>query len=72
MAIDPSTGRRSAEDEEGTLHVWAYRSRPVYTYSGDQEPGVTNGDAFGEFTGNRNGYKAFVLRDVFQNSQFRR
>ena len=72
MAIDPNTGRRSAEDEEGTLHVWAYRSRPVYTYSGDQEPGVTNGDGFGEFTGKRNGYKAFVLRDVFQNDQFRR
>jgi predicted lipoprotein with Yx(FWY)xxD motif len=72
MAIDPNTGRRSAEDEEGTLHVWAYRSRPVYTYSGDQEPGVTYGDAFGEFTGSRNGYKAFVLRDVFQNNHFRR
>ena len=72
MAINPNTGRRATADEEGTLHVWAYRGRPVYTYSGDQELGVTNGDGFGEFIGRRNGYKAFVLRDVFQNSEFRR
>jgi hypothetical protein len=72
MTIDPNTGRHAAAGEEGTLHVWAYRQRPVYTYGGDQEPGVTNADSFGEFLGRRNGYKAFVLRDVFQNSQFRR
>lgn len=72
MAIDPDTGRRAKEDEEGALHVWAYRDRPVYTYAGDQESGDINGDAFGEFYGRRNGYKAFVLRDIFQNNAFRR
>ena len=72
MAIDPNTGRRAAASEEGTLHVWAYRQRPVYTYSGDQEPGDTDADAFGEFYGTRNGYKAFVLRDIYSNSAFRR
>jgi hypothetical protein len=72
MVIDPNTGRRAAADEEGALHVWAYNQRPVYTYGGDQEPGVTKGDGFGEYLGRRNGYNAFVLRDVFQNSQFRR
>ena len=72
MVINPNTGRHAEAGEEGTLHVWAYRQRPVYTYGGDKEPGVTNGDSFGEFLGRRNGYKAFVLRDVFQNSQFRR
>lgn len=72
MAIDPNTGRRADADDEGALHVWAYRDRPVYTYSGDKRPGDAKGDAFGEFTGRRNGFKAFVLRDVFQNNNFRR
>lgn len=76
MLIDPNTGRRI---EEGTvasnneaLHVWAYNQRPVYTYAGDFEPGTTKGDGFGEYLGRRNGFKAFVLRDVFQNLHFRR
>ncbi len=72
MLINPNTGRRAAEGDEGAISVWAYRQRPVYTYSGDLEPGETRGDSFGEYLGRRNGYKAFVLRDVFQNSQFRR
>jgi len=72
MVINPNTGRPAASNEDGALHVWAYRNRPVYTYSGDKEPGVTNGDGFGEFIGTRNGYKAFVLRDIFQNNEFRR
>lgn len=78
MLIDPNTGRRVAEgesaaaDKESALSVWAYRQRPVYTYSGDQYPGETRGDSFGEFLGRRNGFKAFVLRDVFQNLHFRR
>jgi hypothetical protein len=72
MTIDPNTGRHAAAGEEGTLHVWAYRQRPVYTYDGDQEPGDTEADAFGEFYGKRNGYTAFVLRDIFSDSAFRR
>lgn len=72
MTIDPMTGRRAETGQEGALNVWAYRDRPVYTFGRDKQPGDTNGDAFGEFTGSRNGYKAFVLRDVFQNNAFRR
>jgi len=44
MAIDPDTGRHADEDLAGALHVWAYRARPVYTFAGDREAGVTNGD----------------------------
>ena len=72
MLIDPNTGRHATEGGADALHVWAYKHRPVYTYGGDREPGETRGDSFGEYLGRRNGYKAFVLRDVFQNSQFRR
>ena len=72
MTINPTTGRRASADEEGVLHVWAYRQRPVYTYSGDLEPGDTHADAFGEFYGRRNGFNAFVLRDVFSDNAFRR
>jgi len=72
MAINPNTGRRAETGEVGALNVWAYRQRPVYTYGGDQEPGDTEADAFGEFYGTRNGYKAFVLRDIYSNSAFRR
>lgn len=70
MAIDPETGHRAAPGQ-ASLQVWAYRDRPVYTYAGDDQPGVTNADGYGEFTGRRNGYKAFVLWDVFQSNEFR-
>lgn len=72
MAIDRNTGRVVSRDREDALLVWAYRQRPVYTFAGDREPGVTNGDGIGEFTGRRNGYKAFVLRDDFGRNAFRR
>ncbi|ALO47405.1 hypothetical protein [Pseudohongiella spirulinae] len=72
MAINPYTGRRATADDDDVLHVWAYRERPVYTYKGDLEPGDTHGDAFGEFYGRRNGYNAFVLRDIFSGNAFRR
>jgi len=72
MTIDPTTGRRADPGQDGALHVWTYRQRPVHTFSGDREPGVTNGDGIGEFTGRRNGYKAFVLRDEFGQNAFRR
>ncbi|MFT4767823.1 MAG: putative lipoprotein with Yx(FWY)xxD motif [Glaciecola sp.] len=71
MAIDPQTGRHAAENAEEAIYVWAFRARPVYTYKGDKAPGVTNGDGIGEFTGKRNGYKAFVLRDDFGENAFR-
>src|SRR5437868_6951245 len=54
MAIDPDTGHRAVPGQ-ASLQVWAYRGRPVYTYAGDDQPGVTNADGYGEFTGRRNG-----------------
>jgi predicted lipoprotein with Yx(FWY)xxD motif len=72
MAIDPNTGRSAAPGQTNALYVWAYRGRPVYTYDGDAGPGTTNGEGIGEFSGLRNGYQAFVLRDIFQNNEFRR
>ncbi len=74
IAIDANSGRYAASGDADAevLQVWAYRKRPVYTYSGDKEPGVTNGDGIGEFTGSRNGYKVFVLRDDFGENAFRR
>lgn len=71
MTIDPNTGHR-AEPGQEALNVWAYRGRPVYTFSGDDRPGVTNADGYGEFTGRRNGFKAFMFRDVFQSNAFSR
>jgi len=72
IAIDPNTGHSAAPDRADALHVWAYLGRPVYTYAGDAEPGVLNGQGLGEFAGTRNGYRAFILRDIFQDSEFRR
>jgi predicted lipoprotein with Yx(FWY)xxD motif len=63
--IDPISGHFAAPGEPGALHVWAYRDRPVYTFAGDKAPGDVKGDAWGEFYGFRNGFKAFWLRDDF-------
>lgn len=65
MLIDPTTGRRAPASQAGVLRVWAYRDRPVYTYAGDRRPGDVNADAHGEFRGERNGFRAFWLRDDF-------
>jgi predicted lipoprotein with Yx(FWY)xxD motif len=63
--IDPKTGRRAASGQSGTVRVWAFRDRPVYTYAADQRPGDVSGDGTGEWRGQRNGLKAFFLRDDF-------
>lgn len=63
--IDPQTGRFALPKQAGSLHVWAYRDRPVYTYSGDRQPGDVNADSHGEFRGERNGFKAFWIRDDY-------
>lgn len=65
VSIDPGTGRFVAEGAAGSLRVWAYRDRPVYTYGGDRQPGDVNGDGTGEWRGQRNGLKAFWLRDDY-------
>lgn len=72
LTIDPNTGHLASPDQANALRVWAYRDRPVYTFGGDIEPGDTNGDAYGEFFGYRNGYKAFWLRDDFRANAFTR
>ena len=65
VSIDPKTGHFAEPEQEDALRVWAYRDRPVYTYGGDQEPGDVNGGGTGEWRGQRNGLKAFWLRDDF-------
>jgi len=37
----------------------------VYTFAGDQKAGDIKADAWGEYNGLRNGFKAFWLRDDF-------
>lgn len=68
MTIDPNTGRRAQPGAAGAMQVWAYRERPVYTYTSDLKPGDANGDSIGEFNGQRNGFKAFWLRDDYRNN----
>ena len=63
--IDPKSGRRAAPGQPDSLHVWAFRDRPIYVYAGDDQPGDINGDAYGEFRGEREGYNAFWLRDDY-------
>lgn len=63
--IDPKTGRLAARGQAGALRVWAFRDRPVYTYAGDDQPGDVNADGIGEFRGEREGFKAYWVRDDF-------
>lgn len=69
MTIDPMTGHRANATAPGAVNVWAYLDRPVYTFGPDR-PGEIGADAWGEFNGYRNGYKAFWLRDDFRNNAF--
>ena len=68
MDIDPKTGHRASAGQTGALHVWAFRDRPVYLFGGDKDPGDVEADAWGEFNGHRNGFKAFWLRDDFREN----
>lgn len=68
MYINPTTGREAKPDDAAALRVWAFRQRPVYNFAGDKEPGDVEGDAWGEFNGRKNGYKAFWLRDDFDRN----
>lgn len=65
MRIDPETGHKAAAEQSDALSVWAYRDRPVYTYWLDHKPGDVNGAGTGEWRGQRNGLKAFWIRDDF-------
>ena len=65
MWVNPKTGHPAKEGDAGALKVWAYRARPVFTYVNDLQPGDINGHDHGEFTGKRNGFHAFLIRDEF-------
>ena len=65
VLIDPLNGRFAEPGQSGALRVWAYRDRPVYTYRGDSRPGEVTGGGTGEWRGQRNGLKAFWLRDDY-------
>lgn len=65
MYVDPKSGHKAQPADEGALRVWAYRDRPVYTCVKDKAPGDFDCDSWGEFSGWRNGYKAFWIRDAF-------
>ncbi len=65
-------GRTAQPEDADALRVWAFRDRPVYTFAGDLKPGDSEGDAWGEFNGYRNGFKAFWLRDDFLDNAFSR
>lgn len=66
MAIDPATGKRAQDGQADALRVWAYRDRPVFTFVRDERPGMIKAQNWGEFYGQRNGFKAFFLREEFQ------
>jgi hypothetical protein len=64
MDIDPSTGHRAKAGQADAIHVWAYRDRPVFTFSKDVA-GTVKAASWGESYGERNGYKPFWLREEF-------
>jgi predicted lipoprotein with Yx(FWY)xxD motif len=68
MDINPRTGKIAKPGEAGSLHVWAYRDRPIYLCGRDKKPGDIECDTWGEFGGARDGYKAMWIRDDFGGS----
>lgn len=65
ISIDPQTGHKAAPEQPDAIRVWAYRDRPIYTFAGDERPGDTHGGGTGEWRGQRNGLRAFWIRDDF-------
>ncbi|MEM6709682.1 MAG: hypothetical protein AAF648_12945 [Pseudomonadota bacterium] len=63
--VDPMSGRFVPNDSPEAVRVWTFRDRPVVTYALDRQPGDVFGDGTGEWRGQRNGLKAFWLRDDF-------
>ena len=44
VTIDPTGAwQYAAPGQADGLRVWAYRGRPIYTFSGDKAPGDMNG-----------------------------
>ena len=67
--IDPMTGHRATSGQAGSLRVWAFRDRPVYTCARDNQPGDIECDAWGDGDGFHNGFKAFWLRYDYNDSE---
>lgn len=65
VSIDPGTGHFAHPEQEDAINVWAYRQRPVYTFGLDKMPGDIRGSGTGEWRGQRNGLKAFFVRDDY-------
>ena len=63
--IDPKSGRYVAANTPGSLHVWTFRGRPIYTFAGDKETGDIEADSWGQDHGQGNGFTAFWVRDDF-------
>lgn len=68
LDIDPKTGHKTAPGAAGSMRVWAYRDRPIYSCARDQKPGDYECDAWGEFDGNADGFRAIWLRDDYQGN----
>ena len=67
LDIDPQTGKLAENGQAASIRVWSFRDRPVYLYAGDKRPGDVHGGGIGEWRGQRNGLRAFWLRDDFMN-----
>ena len=69
MDIDPMTGQRAMPGQAGSLRVWAFRDRPVYSCARDKHPGDIECDAWGDGNGFHSGFKAFWLRYDYNDSE---
>lgn len=65
ITIDTRTGHLAEPGAPGSLRVWAYKGQPLYLNAHDEMPGDLYGHGNGEFIANRNGFRAFILRDEF-------
>lgn len=65
--IDSKTGRYVAAGTPGSLHIWTFRDRPIYTFAGDNNPGDIGGDGWGMDHGQTNGFSAIWVRDDYEN-----
>ncbi|MBX7197761.1 MAG: hypothetical protein K1X51_00120 [Rhodospirillaceae bacterium] len=64
--VDPTTGRYVDPGTPGSVHVWTFRDRPLYTFARDTAPGDVRANAWGEGNGWRNGFHAFWVREEFR------
>ena len=68
IEIDPKTGHYAAPGQRDALRVWAYRGRPIYTFSGDKQPGDDRGDGVSAGIGQAIMFTAIKLRHDLNQS----